>query len=144
MEYREVIKRKNKILSIALLMSIVLRCIVNAVFIGVESIVVLGVAGLLAGGLLLILSYKINPLIMMYLMVVFLTGISAVFMYIFYGQYTQQLADTWSVDAMAMCIVYIVSALFVFWSLCRLTGQQFDSLKKSSEESNAAREKAEK
>ena len=183
MEYREVIKRKNKILSIALLMSIVLRCIVNAVFIGVESIVVLGVAGLLAGGLLLILSYKINPLVMMYLMVAFLTGISiacmnmfpcttnylmfflaifmiviyedikpillqcvlsAVCMYIYFFKYTQQLADTWSVDAMAMCIVYVVSALFVFWSLCRLTGQQFDSLKKSSEESNAAREKAEK
>ena len=182
MEYREVIQRKNKILSIALLMSIVLRCVVNAVFVSVSDVILIGAAGLTAGGLLLFLSYKINPIIMMYLMVAFLTGISiacmvmfptttnylmfflaifmivlyedirpialqcvlsAVCMYIFYFKYTEKLAETWSVDAMAMCVVYVISAMFVFWSLCRLTGQQFASLKKSNEESNHARKKAE-
>ena len=83
MEYREVIKRKNKILSIALLMSIVLRCVVNAIFISVQDVILIGAAGLIAGGLLLILSYKINPLVMMYLMVAFLTGISIACMNMF-------------------------------------------------------------
>lgn len=183
MEYREIIQRKNKILSITLLMSIVLRCIVNAVYIGVESVIGLGIAGLAAGGILLFLSYKINPGVMMYLMVAFLTGISvacmvmfptttnylmfflaifmivlyedirpialqcvlsAVFMYVFFFRYTKELAQTWSEDAMAMCVVYVISALFVFWSLCRITGQQFASLKKSTEESDRARKHAEK
>lgn len=183
MEYREIIQRKNKILSITLLMSIVLRCIVNAVYIGVESVIGLGIAGLVAGGILLFLSYKINPGVMMYLMVAFLTGISvacmvmfptttnylmfflaifmivlyedirpialqcvlsAVFMYVFFFRYTKELAQTWSEDAMAMCVVYVISALFVFWSLCRITGQQFASLKKSTEESDRARKHAEK
>lgn len=183
MEYREIIQRKNKILSITLLMSIVLRCIVNAVYIGVESVIGLGIAGLVAGGILLFLSCKINPGVMMYLMVAFLTGISvacmvmfptttnylmfflaifmivlyedirpialqcvlsAVFMYVFFFRYTKELAQTWSEDAMAMCVVYVISALFVFWSLCRITGQQFASLNKSTEESDRARKHAEK
>lgn len=183
MEYREIIRRKNKILSITLLMSIVLRCIVNAVYIGVESVIGLGIVGLAAGAILLVLSYKISPGVMMYLMVAFLTGISvacmvmfptttnylmfflaifmivlyedirpialqcvlsAVFMYIFFFRYTKELAQTWSEDAMAMCVVYVISALFVFWSLCRITGQQFDSLKTSTEESDRARKHAEK
>lgn len=182
MDYREVIRKKNQILSIALLASIVLRCIVNGIFISFQEVIGMGVVGLVLTAILLLLSKKMNPIVMMYLMVVLLTGISiacmvlfptttnylmfflaifmvviyedirpislqcissAVCMFYFYFKYTDFLASTWSVDAMAMCIVYIVSGMFVFWALCRLTGQQFNSLKKINEESNAAREKAE-
>lgn len=182
MEYREVIKKKNQILSIALLASIILRCIVNAVFVGFQTVIGLGVVGFVLTGILLLLSKKMNPIIMMYLMVVMLTGISiacmiafpcttnylmfflaifmvilyadirpialqcilsAICMFYFYFKYTDFLVSTWSVDAMAMCIVYIVSGMFVFWSLCKLTGQQFESLKQTNMQSNAAREKAE-
>lgn len=69
--------------------------------------------------------------------------ISAVCMVLFYLRYTKQLAETWSSDAMAMCVVYIVSAMFVFWSLCRLTQKQFRSLQKMNSESKAACERAE-
>ncbi len=182
MDYKQMIRRKSKILCIALLASIVLRVIVNAYFMGIQSVLVLAIAGFVACGILFILVKKIPPLIMMYLMVAFLTGISiacmimfpcttnylmfflaifmivlyedikpillqcilsAVCMVIFYYQYQEKLAVSWTPDAMAMCVVYVVSAMFVFGALCRLTGQQFDSLKKSSEESNRAREKAE-
>lgn len=182
MDYREVIRSKNKILSIAILASIVLRGIVNAAFVGVQPVIGMVVVGLVLTGVLLLLVKKINPIVMMYLMVALLMGISialmimfptttnylmfflaifmvvlyedirpialqcicsAVCMIIFYFKYAEFLADTWSVDAMAMCIVYIISGMFVFWSLCRLTGKQFESLKKINAESNAAREKAE-
>ena len=182
MDYKQMIRRKSKILCIALLASIVLRVIVNAYFMGIKSVLVLAIAGFVACGILFILVKKIPPHIMMYLMVAFLTGISiacmimfpcttnylmfflaifmivlyedikpillqcilsAVCMVIFYYQYQEKLAVSWTPDAMAMCVVYVVSAMFVFGALCRLTGQQFDSLKKSSEESNRAREKAE-
>ncbi|MBQ8325845.1 MAG: hypothetical protein IJX86_02130 [Lachnospiraceae bacterium] len=182
MDYREVIRSKNKILSVAFLASIVLRGIVNAIFVGIQTVIGLVVAGLIVSAVLFFVARKMNPIIMMYLMVVVLTGISiacmvmfptttnylmfflaifmivlyedirpivlqcicsAVCMIIFYFKYTQELAATWSVDAMAMCIVYIVSGLFVFWALCRLTGQQFTSLKEINAQSNAARERAE-
>ena len=182
MDYREVIKKKNQILSIALLASIILRCIVNGIFVSFTDVIGLGIVGLILTVVLLLLSRKLNPIVMMYLMVALLTGISiacmmvfptttnylmffqaifmvvlyedirpivlqcvasAVCMIFFYFKYTDFLASTWSVDAMAMCIVYIISAMFVFCALCRLTGQQFESLKRINEESNAAREKAE-
>ncbi len=182
MDYREVIKRKNKILSIALFASILLRGIVNAYFTGIASVVGLVIAGLVFTGLLLLLSQKLNPIFMMYLFVVLLTGISiacmigfpcttnflmfflaifmiiiyedirpiilqctasAVCMIIFYLMYAEELATTWSPDALAMSIVYIISGMFVFCSLCRLTGQQFEHLRKTSDESTAARVKAE-
>ena len=182
MDYKQMIRRKSRILSTALLASIVLRVIVNGFFLGFESIVVLAVAGFVACAILFVLVSKIPPLVMMYLMVAYLTGISiacmvmfpcttnylmfflAIFMIVlyedikpilmqcilsaacmifFYYKYQDRLAETWTPDAMAMCIVYVVSAMFVFGALCRLTGQQFASLKKRSEESNAARERAE-
>ncbi len=182
MDYREVIRSKNKILSIAILASIILRGIVNAIFVGVEMVAGLVAVGLVLTGILLLLAKKLHPIIMMYLMVALLTGISiacmaaypcttnylmfflaifmivlyedirpialqcilsAVCMFYFYFRYTQFLTDTWSVDAMAMCMVYIISAMFVFFALCRLTQKQFENLKKINAESNAAREKAE-
>lgn len=182
MDYREVIRSKNKILSITLLLSIVLRGIVNAVFTGVQAVAGLVGAGLLLTVILLLLARKISPMIMMYLMVALLSGvsiacmvmfpcttnylmfflaifmvvlyedirpigiqcvISAVCMVVFYFKDAALLAETWSPDAMAMCIVYIVSAMFVFWSLCRLTQKQFRTLQKMNSESEAACQRAE-
>lgn len=182
MEYKEIIRKKSWILSIALLASILLRSIVNAFFVDFVTIIGLVVAGFVITGVMLFLTKKVNPLVMMYLMVLFLTGISvacmvmfpcttnflmfflAIFMIVlyedirpialqcaasaicmiyFYNKYAAKLSSSWSVDALAMCIVYIASAMFVFWALCRLTGQQFKNLRKSSMESEAAREKAE-
>lgn len=182
MEYREVIRSKSKILCIALLASIILRCVVNAIFIDIQSVIGLTVAGLVLTGILMLLVRKINPLVMMYLMVLLLTGISvacmvafpcttnylmfflaifmivlyedirpigiqcvlsAICMLIFYYRYRQYLADTWTPDAVVMCVVYIVSGMFVFGALCRLTGRQFKNLQNMNEESNCARERAE-
>lgn len=182
MDYKEVIRSKNRILSIALLASILLRGIVNAYFIGIEDVIVILVAGIIISGILMLLSAKINPIVMMYLMVVVLSGlgilcmvmfpcttnylmffltifmiliyedirpitiqcvVSAACMIYFFFQYKQRLAETWSIDAMGMCIVYIISGMFVFWAMCRLTGKQFANLHKSNEESVAAKEKAE-
>ena len=182
MDYKQMIRWKSKILSIALLASIVLRVIVNGLFLGFESIITLAVVGFVACIILFVLALKVPPRLMMYLMVAYLTGISiacmvmfpcttnylmfflAIFMIVlyedikpiflqcilsaacmiyFYYAYQDKLATTWTPDAMAMCIVYIASAMFVLAALCRLTGKQFASLKKSGEESNAARERAE-
>lgn len=182
MGYEEIIRRKNKILCFALFASILLRGIVNAVFMGIGAVIGLVVVGMVLTGILLVLAMKLKPAVMMYLMVVMLTGISvacmvafpcttnylmfflAVFMIvlyedirpivlqclssiicivIFYFLYRQQLAETWSMDAMVMCIVYIVSAMFVFGALCRLTGQQFAHLENVNAESLAAKDKAE-
>lgn len=182
MEYREVIRSKSKILCIALLASIVLRGIVNAVFTGIQSVIGLTVAGLVLTVILMLLVQKINPLVMMYLMVLLLTGISvacmvafpcttnylmfflaifmivlyedirpigiqcilsAVCMLVFYYRYRQELADTWTPDAVAMCVVYIVSGMFVFGALCKITGKQFRNLQSINEESICARERAE-
>ncbi|MBD5555881.1 MAG: hypothetical protein HDQ95_11240 [Roseburia sp.] len=182
MEYKEVIRSKNKILSWTLLISILLRCVVNAVYVGFQMVIGLTVVGIVLTVVLLLLAKKLNPFVMMYLMVLLLTGISiacmvafpcttnylmfflaifmivlyedirpiamqcvfsAVCMVVFYYRYTQFLVDTWSPDAMAMCVVYIVSGMLVFWSLCRLTQKQFKSLRQVNDESSAAKERAE-
>lgn len=182
MEYKQVLRKKSVILSVALLISIVLRVIVNAAFTDIKSVVPLAIAGFVFAGILFVLAKKIPPVVMMYLNVVFLTGISiacmllfpcttnylmfflaiymiilyedikpillqciasAICMIVFYFKYKERLAETWSTDAMAMCIVYIASALLVLWSLCALTKKQFAHLEKTNKESNEAREKAE-
>ena len=182
MEYKQILRKKSEILSIALLASIVLRVIVNAAFTDVKTVIPLAIAGFVFAGILFLMAKKVPPVIMMYLNVVFLTGISiacmmmfpcttnylmfflaiymiilyedikpillqcvasAICMIVFYFKYSDRLAETWTKDAMAMCIVYIVSALFVLWSLCSLTKKQFAHLEKTNKESNEAREKAE-
>lgn len=182
MDYREVIRSKNKILSFAVLASIILRGIVNAVFMGVQEVVGMVAAGLVFTVILILLANKLNPIVMMYLMVALMTGLSialmviwpcttnylmffmAIFMVViyedirpiviqcvasavcmvyFYFQYRSFLETTWSPDAMSMCVVYIVSGMFVFVALCRLTGKQFATLRRINDESNVAKERAE-
>ena len=183
MNYGEIIRKKNRILAITLLISIILRGIVNAFFVDIGQVIPLVVGGFVVTAILLLVSKKVNPFAMMYAMVVLLSlieiacmvafpcttnyimfflsiffiviyedirpivlqcTISAICMVVFYFRYTQELMDTWTTDAMAMCIVYIVSGMLVFISLCNLTKQQLKQLEDTSKKSDKERRKAEK
>jgi methyl-accepting chemotaxis protein len=76
--------------------------------------------------------------------IVLQSAISAVCMIYFYFKYTEKLAETWTPDAMAMCVVYIVSGMLVYISLCRMTRAQFKDMKRTQKESDKARKRAEK
>ena len=69
--------------------------------------------------------------------------ISSVCMILFYYRYAEELAESWSTDAMAMCVVYIVSGMMVYISLCRLTREQFATMQKTHKQSEKERQKAE-
>lgn len=182
MEYNDVIRNKNKILAITLLICIVLRCIVNAFFTGIAQVIPMGIGGLVFTALLLFWNNKIHPVVMMYAMVVLMSvisivlmmsypcttnylmfflaiffvviyedirpivlqsSVSAIAMVYFYFRYTKELQESWSLDAMAMCVVYIVSGMLVYISLCRLTKEQFTKLQKTHKKSEKERKKAE-
>lgn len=182
MDYNDVIRNKNRILAITLLICIVLRCIVNAFFTGIVQVIPMGIGGLIFTALLLLLNKKVHPVVMMYAMVVLMSAISIILMIAFpcttnylmfflsiffvviyedirpiimqsaisaaamvyfYFRYTQELRDSWSTDAMSMCVVYIVSGMLVYISLCRLTKEQFHQLRKTHKASEKERKKAE-
>lgn len=182
MTYEEVIRNKNRIIAIVLLISIVMRCVVNAFFIGVAKVIPMGIGGLVFTLLLLLAASKVKPVAMMYATVVlmslisialmfvfpcttnylmfFLTiffvviyedirpivmqaVISSVCMVVFYYMYTDKLAETWSPDAMAMCVIYILSGMLVFISLSRITKAQFAEMEKMHRASEKERKKAE-
>ncbi len=182
MNYSDVIKQKNRILAITLLICIVLRGIVNGFFMGLSQVAIFAVGGLILTAALLLLARFVNPMVMMYLMVVLMsvicivlmlafpcttnylmfflaiffvviyedirpiimqTVICAVAMAVFYVRYADRLAETWSADAMAMCIVYLVSGMLVYISLCRMTRSQFARLQETSRASEEAKGKAE-
>lgn len=182
MDYNELIRKKNKILAITLLICIVLRCIVNAFFTGIGQVLPMGIGGLVFTAVLLLLADKVHPVVMMYAMVVMMSlicialmlvfpcttnylmlflviffvviyedirpivmqsAISAVCMIVFYFMYTDKLAETWSTDAMAMCVVYVISGMLVFISLCSLTKKQFAQLQETHIASEKEKNKAE-
>lgn len=183
MEYNEIIRTKNKILCVALLASIILRCIVNGIIMGFEKVWVLGVAGFAVTLIVALLCWKIkNAKIMMYGMVMLFSGlaimcmimfpcttnflmlflaifmvilyedikpiflqcsISIICMVIFYSLYKNKLNNTWTSDAFAMCIVYVVSGMFVFGALCYLSNRSFKQLQNTYKESLASKNKAE-
>lgn len=183
MEKMEIIRTKNKILCVAFLASIILRCVVNTIFISFSSVIGLGVAGLVMSGLLFLLTWKVkNPVIVEYGMVgvfslisilcmmlfpcttnylmfflaifmiiiyeeivpiVLQCIISSICMIVFYLKDPSKLAETWSTDAMVMCIVYIVSGMFVFASMCYLSKRSLHHMSKMAKESNKARKQAE-
>ncbi len=62
---------------------------------------------------------------------------------VFYFRYTQELTETWSIDTMWIMFTYILSSVLVYISLCRLTGEQFNSLEVRSKESKEQQNKAE-
>ena len=136
MDYNDVIRNKNRILAITLLICIVLRCIVNTFFTGIVQVIPMGIGGLIFTALLLLLNKKVHPVLMSaisiilmiafpcttnYLMfflsiffvviyedirpIIMQSAISAAAMVYFYFRYTQELRDSWSTDAMAMCVV---------------------------------------
>lgn len=58
MDYNDVIRNKNRILAITLLICIVLRCIVNAFFTGIVQVIPMGIGGLIFTALLFTLEQK--------------------------------------------------------------------------------------
>ena len=182
MEYLDVIKKKNKIFAITLLISILIRAVVNAYFVGWGEVISLMIGGLVLTAILLFVMKRINPVIMMYLLVILITALgvmvmeafpcttnflmffmgiffvvlyedirpivlqcvlSSFCMIYFYYAYTERLVDTWTSDALAMCIVYVASAMMIYISLCAMTKQQFDYLEKTSRKSEKEKKKAE-
>ena len=138
--------------------------------------------GIAIVSILLLLNQKIPPTIMMYLMVIFMSGITfalmtlwpcttnfmmvfmAMFMVViyedikpiilqsiisifcfvyFYLTFHEKLAQSWSIDAMAMCIVYIISGMFIFVSLCYLSNKQLKQIETMNKENILEKEKAE-
>ena len=83
MDYNEVIRNKNRILAITLLICIVLRCIVNAFFTGIVQVIPMGIGGLIFTALLLLLNKRVPPVVMMYAMVVLMSAISIILMIAF-------------------------------------------------------------
>lgn len=181
MSYNELIRKKNRVLALTLLICIVLRCVVNAYYIGIAEVLPMGFGGLFFTALLLLLVKKVHPVIMTYLMVVLMSGVSIALMIlfpcttnylmfflvlffvviyedirpiiaqtvisiiclvVFYILYQQKLAETWSPDAMAMCVVYIISAMLVYISLCKITREQFHTLQETHKKSEQERAKA--
>lgn len=173
MDYGETIRRKSRILIYTLFLCIILRAIVNGIFIDLKQILPFMVLGLITLAVLLLLVKKVRPVIMMYLLpiilsiftialmeffpcttnylmfflliflvviygdfrpIVFQCAVSAVAMIIFFFKYQDKLASTWTIDAMVICIVYIVSGCLVFVSLSRLNRESFEAVKKSGED----------
>lgn len=83
MTYEEVIRNKNRILAVVLLISIVLRCVVNAFFVGIAQIIPMGVGGFIFTMLLLLAANKVKPVPMMYATVVLMSLISIALMFAF-------------------------------------------------------------
>ena len=62
MNYKETIRKKNKLLALALLGSILLRTIANAPFVGIMAAIPMGVGAVVVGLLLFFLSSKVPPI----------------------------------------------------------------------------------
>lgn len=66
-DYKQIIKRKNKIVTITLLICIVLRGLVEAFFIGLNDSIPLMLAGLVLAGIILLLTRFFDSVVVMYL-----------------------------------------------------------------------------
>ena len=73
MNYKETIRKKNKLLSIALLASILLRCIANAPFVGIGSVIPMGIGAIAIGLIFFFLSSKVPPIPMMFAFSIFMS-----------------------------------------------------------------------
>ncbi|MBQ4299989.1 MAG: hypothetical protein II765_00480, partial [Lachnospiraceae bacterium] len=76
MSYMEILRKKNKVLAVTLAICIILRCVVNAFFVGIAQVIPMGIGGLIFTGILYFLSSKINPVVMSYMMVGLMSVIS--------------------------------------------------------------------
>ncbi len=182
MDYREILRQKNRSLAIILFISIVLRAIANAFFISGMMMVALVAGGLIFSGILLLLNKRLDPFVMMYLTVIFMTALcialmfafpcttnylmfflaiffvvlyedirpivlqcvlSAICMAVFYFKYTEKLVETWSVDAMVMCLVYIASGMLAYIALCKYSKRSLTEAMISSAKNEEQRKVAE-
>jgi len=75
MNYKETIRKKNKLLALALMGSIILRTIANAPFVGIGAALPMGVGAIVIGVLLYFLSSKVPPVPMMFIFSVFMSVI---------------------------------------------------------------------
>ncbi len=184
MNYKETIRKKNKLLALALLGSILLRTIANAPFVGIMAAIPMGVGAVVVGLLLFFLSSKLPPIPMMFAFSIFMSvmvfllmtfwpcraNYMMVFMALFFVvmyedirvialqaiccvaemiyfhfAYYSALNDTeWGSDTTVIAIVYIISGMFVFIMLSRMTKKQFAELEKINKEAQEEKEKAEK
>lgn len=181
MKYEDTLRRKSQILVITLFFCVILRAVVNGIFVSVSQIIPFVIAGVVICGILYFIVNKINPVVMMYLFVAILSGfsialmlafpgtanylmffldlfliviyedfrpiliqsiISAVCMILFYFQYQEKLASSWKIDSMAICIVYIASGCMIFVSMSRLNRESFNSITKSSRDSQVQSKRA--
>ncbi len=69
--------------------------------------------------------------------------ISSVCMIIFYNLYRQKLEESWTSDSLVMCIIYIISGMFVFSAMSYLSRRSFRLLENINSESTQAKERAE-
>lgn len=84
MNREEMIRKKNKILVVALGASIILRCIVNGILLSFASIIPLGIAGMAITAIVALLAWKIkNPNVVMYMMVGVFSALSIMCMVAF-------------------------------------------------------------
>jgi methyl-accepting chemotaxis protein len=69
--------------------------------------------------------------------------ISSVCMIVFFNMYHEKLQNSWSTDALVMCIIYIISGMFVFAAMSYLSKKSFQLMFNMNNESDAAKNKAE-
>lgn len=73
MNFKETIRKKNKLLALALLGSILLRAIANAPFVGIGATIPMAVGAIVVGLLLFFLSSKVPPVPMMFAFSIFMS-----------------------------------------------------------------------
>lgn len=183
MTYKETIRKKNKLLALAMLGSILLRAIANEPFVGLGATIPMAVGAIVVGLVLYFLSAKLPPILMMFSFSIFMSVLvfllmtfwpcRANFMMVFMGlffviiyedirvitlqtvcgiaeivyfhfAYYDSLNTEWGNDTTVIAIVYLVSGMFVFIMLSRLTKQQFAEIERTSKEALEEKEKAEK
>lgn len=73
MNYKETIRKKNKLLALALMGSIILRTIANAPFVGIGAAIPMGIGAIVIGVVLYFLSSKVPPVPMMFAFSIFMS-----------------------------------------------------------------------
>ena len=86
---------------------------------------------------LVVLYESIGPIVLQCI----LSAGCMIFFYFHVG--AQRLSESWGLDALVISITYIISAMIVYVSLCRMSRQQLDYIQEKGEESERQRQKAE-
>lgn len=94
--------------------------------------------------IVLMLTYPVSANYLMFFLLLFFAAIygdmrpiaiqgaiSAVCMIVFYLMFRDKIAGSWSIDAMAICVVYIISGCIALASVAKLNREQFDSVQNS-------------